>query len=182
VTLLRDALRGFPNRAPSPPRQPTQATNAAWTKPSLYWPRAAWSLSPFCWALTTDWKVRHLAADQLLAIIAQHKYARFEVFEYRDGSRKLWISDVRSPEFIAPTNESTLGLLARLGITYQTYLRCYRPRGLFVPPDAHFHRSGSGRIGPSQSASALGMLVLVAAAGTLLRWTPKGRLLSSSRA
>ena len=80
--------------------------------------------------LTTDWKVRRVAADQVPGIIAQHKNARFEVFEYRDGSRKLWISDLRSPDFIAPADESTLGLLTRQGITYQTCLAdigwCYR--------------------------------------------------------
>jgi hypothetical protein len=31
--------------------------------------------------LTTDWKVRRVAADQVPGIIAQHKNARFEVFE-----------------------------------------------------------------------------------------------------
>ena len=72
--------------------------------------------------LTTNWKVRRVAADQVPGIIAQHKNARFEVFEYRDGSRKLWISDLRSPDFIAPADESTLGLLTRQGITYQTCL------------------------------------------------------------
>ena len=72
--------------------------------------------------LTTDWKIRRVAADQVPGIIAQHKNARFEVFEYEDGSRKLWISDLRSPDFIAPADESTLGLLTRQGITYQTYL------------------------------------------------------------
>ncbi|MGO8675569.1 MAG: RNA polymerase sigma factor [Limisphaerales bacterium] len=67
--------------------------------------------------LATDWKVRRVAADQVPSIIAQHKSARFEVFEYRDGSRKLWISDLLSPDFIAPADESTLGLLTRQGIT-----------------------------------------------------------------
>jgi hypothetical protein len=134
--------------------------------------------------LTTDWKVRRVAAGQLPAIVTQHKNARFEIFEYRDGSRKLWISDVRSPEFIAPANESTLGLLTRKGITYQTYLAdidwWYRPRGLLVPTDSQ-DRSGSGRLGPSRSISVLGILLLVAAAGGLLWWAVKSRPISIAK-
>lgn len=124
--------------------------------------------------LTTDWKVRRVTAGQLPGIIAQHSNARFEVFEYRDGSKKLWISDVRSPQFIAPANESTLRLLNRRGITYQTYLAdidwWYRPRGMFVPPGGQSHLSGNGRIGLSPFCSSLGMLVLAAGAGTVLWW------------
>jgi hypothetical protein len=127
--------------------------------------------------LGTDWKVRRVAAAQLPGIIAQHKNARFQVFEYRDGSKKLWISDVRSPEFIAPANESTLGLLTRQGVTYQTFMAnidwWFRPRGMFVPPN--YHPSNSGRAGLSRSASALGILVLAAAAGSLLWWATKNR-------
>ncbi len=126
--------------------------------------------------LGTDWKVRRVAAEQLPRIIAQHKNARFEVFEYRDGSRKLWISDVRSPEFIAPADPSALGLLARQGITYQTYLAdmdwWYRPRGILVPSGYQLE-SGRGRIGLSQSASSLGILGLTAAAGILFWWALK---------
>ncbi len=135
--------------------------------------------------LTTDWKVRQVAAGQLPGIIAQHKNARFDVFEYRNGSRKLWISDVRSPEFIAPANESTLGLLARQGITYQTYLAdidwWYRPRGFLVPPGAQSNPSGGGRLGLTQSASALSILVLAAAAGSLWWWAAKIRRTPTSR-
>jgi hypothetical protein len=114
--------------------------------------------------LTTDWKVRRVAADQLPGIVAQHKNARFEVFEYRDGSRKLWISDLRSPDFIAPADESTFGLLTRQGITYQTYLA-----------------AKTGRPGLSQSTSALGILFLAAAAGSLLWWAVKSRPTCTSR-
>ncbi|MGO8699420.1 MAG: hypothetical protein ACLQVY_17070 [Limisphaerales bacterium] len=52
--------------------------------------------------LATDWKVRRVAAHQVPGIIAQHKNARFEVYEYPDSSRKLWISDLHAPDFIAP--------------------------------------------------------------------------------
>jgi len=106
--------------------------------------------------LTTDWKVRRVAADQVPGIIAQHKNARFEVFEYRDGSSKLWISDLRSPDFIAPADESTLGLLTRQGIPYQTYLAA---------------KIGHPRL--SQSTSVLAILVLAVAAGSVLWWAWK---------
>jgi hypothetical protein len=101
--------------------------------------------------LGTDWKVRQVAADQVPGIIAQHKNARFEVFEYKHGPRKLWISNRRSPDFIAPADESTLGLLSRQGITYQTRLAdidwWYRPRGILAPSSVQPHPSGSGRRG-----------------------------------
>jgi len=136
--------------------------------------------------LTTDWKVRRVAADQVPGIIAQHKNARFEVFEYRDGSRKLWISDLRSPDFIAPADESTLGLLTRQGITYQTCLAeihgwWYRHPSMLGTSSAQPHPSSSGRPGLSQSTSALGILVLAAAAGTVLWWVMKRKPISTSR-
>ena len=135
--------------------------------------------------LATDWKVRRVAADQLPGIIAQHKNARFEVFEYRDGSRKLWISDLRSADFIAPADESTLGLLARQGITCQTRLAeihgwWYRHPSMLGTSSAQPHPSSSGRSGLSQSTSALGILVLAAAAGSVLWWVVKSRPISIS--
>jgi hypothetical protein len=136
--------------------------------------------------LTTDWKVRRVAADQVPGIIAQHKNARFEVFEYRNGSRKLWISDLRSPDFIAPADESTLGLLARQGITCQTRLAeihgwWYRHPSMLGTSSAQPHPSSSGRPGLSQSTSALGIFVLAAAAGTVLWWVTKSRPISTVR-
>jgi hypothetical protein len=137
--------------------------------------------------LTTDWKVRRVAADQVPGIIAMHKNARFEVFEYRDGSRKLWISDLRSPDFVAPADESTLGLLTRQGITYQTYLAriewwhrnpsVLEPSGASAPP----RPSSSGRTGLSQSTSALSIFVLAAAAGTVLWRVMKRKPFAASR-
>ena len=135
--------------------------------------------------LTTDGKVRRVAAARLPGFIAQHKNARFQVFEYRDGSRKLWISDVRSPEFIAPADKSTLGLLARQGITYQTRLAgmdwWHRHPSMLGTSSAQPHPSSSGRAGLSQSTSALGILVLTVAAGSLLWWATKSRATSTSR-
>jgi RNA polymerase sigma factor (sigma-70 family) len=136
--------------------------------------------------LTTDWKVRRVAADQVPGIIAQHKNARFEVFEYRDGSRKLWISDLRSPDFIAPADESTLGLLTRQGITYQTCLAdidgwLYGHPSMLGTSSAQPHPSSSGRPGLSQSTSALGILALAAAAVSVLWWVTKARPIAISR-
>lgn len=127
--------------------------------------------------LTTDWKVRRVATDQVPDIIAQHKNARFEVFEYDDGSRKLWISDLRSPDFIAPADESTLGLLTRQGITYQTYLAdmgwWYRQPSMLGTSSAQPKPSSSGRPGLSQSTSMLAILVLAVGAGIVLWWVWK---------
>ena len=136
--------------------------------------------------LTTDWKVRRVAADQVPGFLAQHKNARFEVFEYRDGSRKLWISDLRTPDFIAPADESTLGLLTRQGITYQTRLAeihgwWYRHPSMLGTSSAQIHPSSSGRPGLSQSTSALGILLLAAAAGTVLWWVMKRKPFTTSQ-
>ena len=136
--------------------------------------------------LATDWKVRRVAADQVPGIIAQHKNARFEVFEHRDGSRKLWISDLRSPDFIAPADESTLGLLTRQGITYQTRLAeihgwWYRHPSMLGTSSAQPHPSSSGRPGLSQSNSALGIFALAAAAGTVLWWVTRRKPFATSR-
>jgi RNA polymerase sigma factor (sigma-70 family) len=114
--------------------------------------------------VTTDWKVRTISAWQVPAIVAQHKNARFEVFEYMDGSRKLWISDLHTPDFIAPANESTLEELTRQGITYQTCVA-----GI------------AGLPGPSPSISVLWILALTAGAGILFLWAVKSRPVSPSR-
>jgi len=136
--------------------------------------------------LTTDWKVRRVAADQVPGIIARHKNARFEVFEYRDGSRKLWISDLHSPDFIAPADESTLGLLTRQGITYQTRLAGigwlhWRP-SMLGTSSAQPKPSRSGRAGLSQPTSVLAILVLAVAAGSVLWWAWKKERRSSDPA
>ena len=89
----------------------------------LRWPRAAWSRwRCSAWA-TTDWRVRRIlrvAGRRRSSLSTQN--ARFEVFQYIDGSKRLWISDLRTPELIAPANESTLGELTRQGITCETYV------------------------------------------------------------
>jgi hypothetical protein len=118
--------------------------------------------------LTTDWNVRRIAADQVANVIAERSNARFEVFEYSDGSKKLWISDLHSPDFIAPADGSTLGLLKRQGMTYQTYVATEIP-------------GVAGRPGWSQSTTVLWIVLLTAAAGSLSWWVVKGRLFRQAR-
>jgi RNA polymerase sigma factor (sigma-70 family) len=117
--------------------------------------------------LTTDWKVHRIAAGRVADVIARHPKARFEVFEYRNGARKLWISDHHTPDFIAPASESTLGLLKRQGVAYQTYV-------------AEEGVGTTHRPGRSQSIALLWILALAAAAGGLLWWTVKNRPASPS--
>lgn len=129
--------------------------------------------------LTTNWKVHYVTSSEVSAIVAQHQNARYDVFEYRDGSRKLWISDVRSPEFIAPADPSTLELLTRNGIDYQVRLAdldwWYRPRGLLAPSAVQPQPSGAGRLGLSSSAAVLVILLLGTGAGILFRCVVRTR-------
>ena len=178
VTLLRRRVR-----PPSEPR-PIAAANNERRVDKAFAALAACGLIAVAvvLGLGTDWKVHRITADQLPGVIAQHKSARFEVFEYKDASRKLWISERRSPDFIAPANESTLELLKCEGITYQTCLAdidwWHRPRGMLAPPSVQPYPSGLGRSGPSQSTSALAILALAAAAGGLFWWEAKNRLVT----
>jgi RNA polymerase sigma factor (sigma-70 family) len=106
--------------------------------------------------LTTDWRVRRIAAYEVANVVARHSNARFEVFEYGDGSRELWISDLRTPDFTAPANEATLRLLNRQGITYQTY----------VAGDV-------GLPGRSKAIAVMMILALSVVSGCLFWWTMK---------
>ena len=188
ATLLRRR-----DHQPSEPRPIAAARNERRVNKAFAALAACGMVAGAVWlGLTTDWKVRRVAADQVPGIIAQHKNARFEVFEYKDSSRKLWISDLRSPDFIAPANESTLGLLTRQGITYQTYLAgngwVYRQPSVMVSPfsarptssSAQPRPSSSGRPGLSQSTSVLGIFVLAAAAGSVLWWVMKTKPFATS--
>ena len=59
-------------------------------------------------------------------IISEHKNARFEVFQFNNGSKVLWITPPGSrnyPGFITPADESTLALLAENNISYKTYVQ-----------------------------------------------------------
>jgi RNA polymerase sigma factor (sigma-70 family) len=59
-------------------------------------------------------------------IITENKNARFEVFQYDDGSKELWITPPRSwhyPGSIAPADEATLALLAEQQLAYKTLVQ-----------------------------------------------------------
>jgi hypothetical protein len=56
-------------------------------------------------------------------MIAENKSARFEVLQYDDGSKELWITLLGSrhyPDFTALADDGTLALLADNKITYKT--------------------------------------------------------------
>jgi RNA polymerase sigma factor (sigma-70 family) len=112
--------------------------------------------------LTTNWKVRRIAADQVASVAAQHPNARYEVFEYGIGLSELWISEQHTADFIAPADESTLDLLKRQGITCQTYLALDGP-GFRLFPERN------------QSTAVCWILLLMAVASGLLWWVVKGR-------
>ena len=59
-------------------------------------------------------------------IIAEHLNARFEIFQFDDGSRELFITppNIRHyPGFIAPADDATLALLAENKLSYKTYVQ-----------------------------------------------------------
>jgi RNA polymerase sigma factor (sigma-70 family) len=59
-------------------------------------------------------------------IIMEHKDAQFEVLQYDDGSKELWItpSGYKSyPGFIAPADDATLALLAENKLSYKTVVQ-----------------------------------------------------------
>ena len=59
-------------------------------------------------------------------IILKHKDARFEVFQFNDGSKELFITPLWSrhyPAFIAPADDATLALLAENKLAYKTYVQ-----------------------------------------------------------
>ena len=125
-------------------------------------------------------ETQHLSTAEVQNLIANPKGRDlgFSLWQYRN-------SDLRSPDFIAPADLSTLGLLTRHGISYQTRLAgidwWYRHPSILGTSSAQPHPSISGRPGLSQSTSALGIFVLAAAAGSLLWWMVKSRPISGSR-
>jgi hypothetical protein len=59
-------------------------------------------------------------------IIAEHLNARFEIFQFDDGSKELFITPSNSrhyPAFIAPADDATLALLAENKLSYKTYVQ-----------------------------------------------------------
>jgi len=59
-------------------------------------------------------------------IIAEHLNARFEIFQFDDGSKELFITPANSrhyPAFIASADDTTLALLAENKLPYKTYVQ-----------------------------------------------------------
>jgi RNA polymerase sigma factor (sigma-70 family) len=66
---------------------------------------------------------RNISGTEAGRMILEHKNARFEVLQYYNGSKELWITLPGSrtyPGFIAPADASTLALLAENKIAYKT--------------------------------------------------------------
>lgn len=68
-----------------------------------------------------------LSGAEAGSAIFQHKTAWFEVYQYADGSKELWITLPKSswhhPTFITLADEPTLALLAENKISYETYVQ-----------------------------------------------------------
>jgi len=66
---------------------------------------------------------RSISGAEARTMIRQNKSARFEVLQYDNGSKELWITLPQSrtyPSFTASADESTLALLAEKKISYGT--------------------------------------------------------------
>ena len=72
--------------------------------------------------LVTRWKVHAISSAEAQKLVAGLKGAEYEVFQYDNGSRELWITQHRHPDFIAPADAATLSILAEKGIAYKTYI------------------------------------------------------------
>ena len=74
-------------------------------------------------ALVTRWHVRSLSAAEVPRMVDAMKDAQFEVYQFNNGTRELWISHQQHPDFIAPADPSTLALLTDKGINYKTLIQ-----------------------------------------------------------
>jgi len=76
--------------------------------------------------LVTPWHTQSLSAVSAQKMITERRDTRFEIIEYSNGSKELWITPTGSkhyPGFVAPADESTLALLAENKITFQTSIQ-----------------------------------------------------------
>ena len=99
-------------------------------------------------------------------VISEHKNAWFEVYQYANGPKELWITLPKSswhhPSYIAPADEATLALLAENNISYKTYVQ----------------GRDFGYRGPSRWLSLSCGFILIAGAVIILRWAArKNRML-----
>jgi hypothetical protein len=112
--------------------------------------------------LITRWNVHTISGAEAQKIIADYKDARFGVYQYDNGSKELWISKNRHPDFIAPADESTLTLLAEKGIAYRT----------------HVQGRDFGFAMPRRGVSLLCIFILTVGAVLILRWAWKNQAAS----
>jgi RNA polymerase sigma factor (sigma-70 family) len=80
--------------------------------------------------LLVDFTIAHGASTiskaEARRIISDHKNAKFEILQYDNGSKDLWITLPGSrtyPGFTTPADESTLALLAENTISYRTVVQ-----------------------------------------------------------
>jgi uncharacterized membrane protein YphA (DoxX/SURF4 family) len=74
----------------------------------------------------TPWRAATLSAAAARTMIVAHPNARFEIREYSNGSRELWVTPHGKRHYlgiIAPADDSTLALLAGNKINYKTLLQ-----------------------------------------------------------
>jgi hypothetical protein len=72
--------------------------------------------------LITPWHARTISGAEARTVITEGRKARFEVIQFKNGSRQLWITLTGSrhyPDFVASVDEPTLTLLAGNGIAWK---------------------------------------------------------------
>jgi hypothetical protein len=105
---------------------------------------------------------RNISGADAGRIISEHKNARFEVVQYNNGSKALWItlpgkSTYPYPGFITPADEPTLALLAENHISHQTLVQ----------------GRDFGYRGPTRGVSLSCSFILMAGAVIVLWWVVK---------
>jgi RNA polymerase sigma factor (sigma-70 family) len=76
--------------------------------------------------LVTRWNVHRVSPAEVPSIVASLKAGEFEVYQYHNGTRELWICQQASrghPSYIAPADAGTLALLEEKGFSYKTYVQ-----------------------------------------------------------
>ncbi len=76
--------------------------------------------------LLTPWHTQSLSASAARKIVIEHQPARFEIIEYSNGSKELWMTPPKSrhyPRFIAPADGPMLALLAENKIAFHTSIQ-----------------------------------------------------------
>ena len=79
---------------------------------------------------------RHVSRAEARRMIAENQDLRFEVFQFHDGSKELWIttgSDRGRSRYATPAEAAMLDSLTKGGLTYETHIQG-RDFG-YLPPD-----------------------------------------------